>query len=516
MAVDAVTDPANLIGAGVLTKEKVLAGLARSTEDGLLSNAYKINPFAFKPNPDAYYRQVFSESIPKTPFVTKTMAQKDDLKGVSEFLNLSEEKIGIGGTDRQLDISRMSSNDALPYFNKSEPYYVYNPFKNNKQLKEFLYENNTPLEDYTDFYPAGLNSTALDPNQVKDAITVYGDKRVLSPFSETGHNIDNYNVYKKDWLQGYKQIQPQFKDGGQKTDKGKYIDAAHVAEQKYGIPRNTLVGLLGAESNFNPNAVSPVGARGIAQFMKGTAQEYGIDPLDPFQSIDAAGKYLSRSYKKFGNWEDSLRSYNLGVGGVEAWKAGKRTLPKETKDYVGRVYKKAGINYEEPSYASSVAPYMNAPQIKEKPFTTIQIPEMQTQQVSYLDTPQETTNLAEEIEAKPSKINPQEEAFMQDLLSQMAEGVGYVEPEKSEVFQDGGKIPVSSEGMYEYPNQPVIIPSSRITMKNIPHSILAVTDQGDRQILQPEEEYQLKGNNTLEISLTKAEENFLKDLYETN
>ncbi len=43
---DAVTDPANLIGAGVLTKEKVLAGLARSTEDGILSNAHKLNPLA--------------------------------------------------------------------------------------------------------------------------------------------------------------------------------------------------------------------------------------------------------------------------------------------------------------------------------------------------------------------------------------------------------------------------------------------------------------------------------------
>ncbi len=148
----------------------------------------------------------------------------------------------------------------------------------------------------------------------------------------------------------------------EQREKQKYIDAAHVAEQKYGIPRNLLVGLLGAESNFNPNAVSSAGARGIAQIMKATAQEYGIDPLDPFQSIDAAGKYLSSSYKKFGNWDDSLRSYNLGVGGVQAWKAGKRSLPKETQEYTGRVYAKAGIKYDEPSYSNSVAPYINQPQ----------------------------------------------------------------------------------------------------------------------------------------------------------
>jgi hypothetical protein len=47
-AVDAIADPANLIGAGILTKENALARLAASKESGLLSNAYKLNPLALK------------------------------------------------------------------------------------------------------------------------------------------------------------------------------------------------------------------------------------------------------------------------------------------------------------------------------------------------------------------------------------------------------------------------------------------------------------------------------------
>ena len=47
---DAVADPANLVGAGLLTKEKALAGLTASKESGLLSKTYKLNPWAFKPN----------------------------------------------------------------------------------------------------------------------------------------------------------------------------------------------------------------------------------------------------------------------------------------------------------------------------------------------------------------------------------------------------------------------------------------------------------------------------------
>jgi soluble lytic murein transglycosylase-like protein len=55
---------------------------------------------------------------------------------------------------------------------------------------------------------------------------------------------------------------------------------------------NVSAGLIAAqllvESNFNPNAVSPAGAQGIAQFMPGTAAAYGLrDPFDPGQAIDA-------------------------------------------------------------------------------------------------------------------------------------------------------------------------------------------------------------------------------------
>jgi hypothetical protein len=63
MAVDMVADPANLIGAGILTKEKALARLAKSTESGLLSKAPKLNPWAFKPKPENFYKQI---EVPKS------------------------------------------------------------------------------------------------------------------------------------------------------------------------------------------------------------------------------------------------------------------------------------------------------------------------------------------------------------------------------------------------------------------------------------------------------------------
>ena len=123
----------------------------------------------------------------------------------------------------------------------------------------------------------------------------------------------------------------------------KYIRKANQVEEQYGLPKNMLVGLLHAESRFNPNAVSPAGAIGIAQFMPGTAKDFGINPRNVSQSIDAAGKYLSQNYKKLGDWDDTLRSYNMGLGNVYKWKQGKIKLPKETAAYVGKV--RAGMGY---------------------------------------------------------------------------------------------------------------------------------------------------------------------------
>ena len=73
-------------------------------------------------------------------------------------------------------------------------------------------------------------------------------------------------------------------------------------------------------------------------------------------------------------------------------------------------------------------------------------------------------------------------------------------------------IPISKDGMYAFPNQKVIVPSTRITMKDIPHPILAITDNGQREILEPNKEYQLKGNSTLEIPITEDEKRFLEEL----
>lgn len=271
---------------------------------------------------------------------------------------------------------------------------------------------------------------------------------------------------------------PKFEKGGQKTDKERqayafYVNRGWTPEQAIGI-----VGNLKHESNFDTTVLGTAdnkGSRAIAQWhgdrLKRLKDKYGENWTDFKNQLEFVDWELRNTEKAAGDrlkntknaWQagqvvsDFYERPKIKFAGDERRQTHVADLSMKFKGI--KLTPEDNINYGV-TYENSVAPYMSAPQVVATPLPTVQIPQMQTQQVSYLETPTETTNLAEETEPKQSKINPQEQAFMQDLLSQMAEGVGYVEPEKSVVFQDGGKIPVSSNGMYEYPNQTVIVPTN--------------------------------------------------------
>ncbi|MET0558921.1 MAG: transglycosylase SLT domain-containing protein [Solirubrobacterales bacterium] len=97
-----------------------------------------------------------------------------------------------------------------------------------------------------------------------------------------------------------------------------------------------LAAQLMAESGFDPFAVSPAGAQGIAQFIPATAASYGLDdPFDPVEAIDAQAHLMSDLIRRLGSPELALAGYNAGPGAVE----GCRCVPNipETRAYVSRI-----------------------------------------------------------------------------------------------------------------------------------------------------------------------------------
>ena len=105
---------------------------------------------------------------------------------------------------------------------------------------------------------------------------------------------------------------------------------------RWNVSAGLLAAQLMAESNFNPYAVSPAGAQGIAQFMPGTAAAYGLDdPFDAAAAIDAQAHLMSDLLRQFGSVALALAAYNAGPGAVAACDC----VPPypETQAYVAKI-----------------------------------------------------------------------------------------------------------------------------------------------------------------------------------
>jgi soluble lytic murein transglycosylase-like protein len=112
-----------------------------------------------------------------------------------------------------------------------------------------------------------------------------------------------------------------------------------AAAQKHGVPPEFVTSIVKAESNFNPDALSPKGAIGLMQLMPETAQQFGADPHIPEQNIDAGTRYLRWLIDKYHRYRDgssrAIAAYNAGPAMVDRYRG---TPPfRETRIYVARV-----------------------------------------------------------------------------------------------------------------------------------------------------------------------------------
>ncbi len=129
-----------------------------------------------------------------------------------------------------------------------------------------------------------------------------------------------------------------------------YFPTIEPILRSYGLPAE-LQYLPIIESALVPEALSPMAAAGIWQFIPGTARLYGLqvsriidERYDLIKSTHAAARYLQNAYKMFGDWLLVIAAYNCGPGRVlrAIKQAGGRTnyweiapfLPLETRGYV--------------------------------------------------------------------------------------------------------------------------------------------------------------------------------------
>lgn len=119
-----------------------------------------------------------------------------------------------------------------------------------------------------------------------------------------------------------------------------YHQLARQDAQHSGISADVFERQIQQESGFNPNAMSPAGAVGIAQIMPSTAANWGVDPFNPVQSLSAAADHMAWYINHYGgDYAKGLAAYNAGTSSLDnaiaRCGAGWRTcVPPETQSYI--------------------------------------------------------------------------------------------------------------------------------------------------------------------------------------
>ncbi|MDT8449001.1 MAG: lytic transglycosylase domain-containing protein [Wenzhouxiangellaceae bacterium] len=178
---------------------------------------------------------------------------------------------------------------------------------------------------------AGLMLAAPAPAQVykyvdDDGVIVLTDRKPDPARYPDARNVGCYGICIRgvDWNATPLKTEP-------------YRDEVFAASEMFGVDAALVRAIMHAESWFNPNAVSAVGAQGLMQLMPATQARFGVsDPFDPVENISAGVAYLAELLGRFGHdWELAVAAYNAGENAVE--QHGGVPPFAETREYLRRV-----------------------------------------------------------------------------------------------------------------------------------------------------------------------------------
>ncbi len=114
---------------------------------------------------------------------------------------------------------------------------------------------------------------------------------------------------------------------------------------RHGLDPGFFARLIWQESRFDPYAVSPAGAQGIAQFIPSTARIRGLrDAFNPAEALEHSAQYLTEMSKRYGNPGLAAVGYNGGERRAEGIVAGTGGLARETVDYVAII---TGLSWQD-------------------------------------------------------------------------------------------------------------------------------------------------------------------------
>jgi membrane-bound lytic murein transglycosylase D len=298
---------------------------------------------------------------PNSPPAGSSPAQPND--PVSELIALSTSHFEAGQRqlrEGHLDMAKAEFNRSLEVLLESR--YGARTVPRIREHFDRLVERISAYELTALAQGDGFTEKKYEPATIDDLLTISTFEQppatpetkqtVSNDLQETPHDVDiPLNARVLQYVQLFSgRLKGYLEDG---LGRGaQYLPMIQEVFRAEGLPLDlAYVPLI--ESAFKPSALSKAKAKGIWQFMRGTALENGLqhdwyidERADPEKATRAAAKYLTTLYGMFGDWHLALASYNGGPGRVQrAMKRSKRTdfwqlsassryLPRETRDYV--------------------------------------------------------------------------------------------------------------------------------------------------------------------------------------
>ncbi len=172
-----------------------------------------------------------------------------------------------------------------------------------------------------------------------NVVTVQEYMQTPKPVEDRLRQMDVYALSKSSYLlrSGHMLSLPLYESVRKGRSLRDFEQSINQSASRYGLPRELIAAVIMTESGFNPQAVSPKGARGLMQLMPHTWMDMGVsDPHDPAQNISAGSGYLKKMLDMFkGDLTLALAAYNAGpqavrnAGGVPAY--------AETRQFVAKV-----------------------------------------------------------------------------------------------------------------------------------------------------------------------------------
>ena len=183
----------------------------------------------------------------------------------------------------------------------------------------YSYIGSTSTQSLEDI-PLVLRSTPIQTGEI-----------YLQGVSEANNNISSSSNYELNLSEN------------ESYDMDEIYNAVDKYSAQYGVDKDLILAIIKQESNFNPNAVSSAGAKGLMQLMDFNSEAYGVNnPFDIDENINAGVKHI-KSYLDLydGNVEMALMAYNAGPGTVERRGVNSVSdlykMPEETQNYVTKI-----------------------------------------------------------------------------------------------------------------------------------------------------------------------------------